>query len=63
MRHAIQNLMADGMIVLPAAATVYVQAVEARTANVSGVDMSPVNQCRWHPAYLSGPDSPPFRTY
>lgn len=54
MRHAIQHLMADGMVVLPAAATVYVQAVEARTTEVAGIDMSAANQCRWHPAYLCG---------
>lgn len=54
MRHAIQNLMAEDMIVLPAAATVFAQAVEARTTEVCAVDMSAVNQFRWHPAYLSG---------
>jgi hypothetical protein len=54
MRHAIQNLMADDMLLLPASATVYVQAVEIRTGEVCGVDMSPVNQHRWHPGYLAG---------
>lgn len=54
MRHAIQNLMTDDMVVLPAAATVYVQAVEIRISNVCGVDLSPTNQHRWHPSHLSG---------
>jgi len=54
MRHAVQNLMADDMLLLPASATVHVQAAEIRTGEVCGVDMTPVNQHRWHPGYLSG---------
>ena len=53
-RHAIQNLMADEMIILPAAATVFVQAAEIRIADVCGVDLSPSNQYRWHPSHLAG---------
>ena len=54
MRHAIQNLMTEEMIVLPAAATVYVQAAEVKTKQVCGIDMAPLNRHRWHPTYLSG---------
>lgn len=54
MRHCIQHLMADDMIVLPAAATVYCQAAEARTGTVCGFDMSAANRYRWHPAHTSG---------
>jgi len=42
------------MLLLPASATVHVQAAEIRTGEVCGVDMTPVNQHRWHPGYLSG---------
>ena len=54
MRHCIQNLMADDMIVLPAAATVYCQAAEARTGAVCGFDMSAADRYRSHPAHTSG---------
>lgn len=54
MRHAIQTLMTDNMVVLPASATIYVQAVEIRVSDVCGVDMSPSNQYRWHPSHLAG---------
>ena len=54
MRHAVQNLMADDMIVLPATATVFVQAVEIRFDDVCGVNMTPANQYRWHPTHLAG---------
>jgi hypothetical protein len=53
-RHCIQKLMADDMQIIPMAATVYVQAVEARTGKVCGIDMTPVNLQRWHPAYTAG---------
>ncbi|KAK9836263.1 hypothetical protein WJX81_000365 [Elliptochloris bilobata] len=54
MRHCIQNLMADDMILLPAAATVYCHAAEARTGAVCGFDMSAADRYRWHPAHTSG---------
>ena len=54
MRHAINSLMADEMVVLPASATVYVQAAEIRVSKVSGVDMTPSNQYRWHSSHLAG---------
>ena len=54
MRHCIQNLMADDMVVLPAAATVYCQAAEARTGAVCGFDMSAADRYRWLPAHTSG---------
>ena len=64
MRHCIQNLMADDMLVLPAAATVYCQAVEARTGAVCSFDMSSANRYRWHPAHTCGaplrPSAPPL---
>ena len=53
-RHAVQNLMADDMVVLPAAATVFVQAAEIRISDVCDIDMSPSNQFRWHPSHLAG---------
>ena len=58
MRHAIQNLMTEEMIVLPAAATVYVQAAEVRAKQVCGIDMAPLDCHRSHPAYLSGASLP-----
>lgn len=42
------------MVIIPASATVFVQAVEIRTTEVCGFDMSGVNLHRWHPAYLCG---------
>ena len=54
MRHCIQNLMADDMVVLPAAATVYCQAAEARTGAVCGFDLSAADRYRWLPAHTSG---------
>ena len=39
---------------LPASATVYMQAVELRTGDVCGLDMSAANLYRWHPAYAAG---------
>ena len=58
MRHCIQNLMADDMVVLPAAATVYCQAAEARTGAVCGFDMSAADRYRWLPAHTSGAPTP-----
>eukprot|EP00884_Botryococcus_braunii_P006992 jgi/Botrbrau1/16294/Bobra.0066s0063.1 len=52
-RHCVQKLMADDMVVIPMAATVYVQAVQARTGKVCGFDMTPINLHRWHPAYTA----------
>jgi hypothetical protein len=63
MRHCIQNLMTDDMIVLPAAATVYCQAVEARTSTVCGFDLSSANRYRWHPAHTSGAALPLTGTF
>ncbi len=59
MRHCIQTLMADDMVVIPMSATVYVQAAEVRTRDARGVDVSAVNRHRWHPAYTAG-EQPPF---
>lgn len=53
-RHCVQNLMTADMVILPAAATVYIQAAEIRIADVCGVDMTPTNQYRWHPSHLAG---------
>lgn len=59
MRHCIQNLMADDMVVLPAATTVYCQAAEARSGAVCGFDMSAADRYRWLPAHTSGAPAPP----
>lgn len=53
-KHAVQSLMTTDMVIIPASATVFVQAVESRTGDVCAIDMSGVNVHRWHPAYLSG---------
>ena len=36
------------------------QAVEARTTDVCGVDMSPVNLYRWTPAFAAGAQLPGY---
>ena len=54
-RHALSTLTTQDAIVLPASATVYMQAVELRTTDVCGMDMSAANLYRWHPAYATGP--------
>ncbi|KAK9815442.1 hypothetical protein WJX72_003717 [[Myrmecia] bisecta] len=53
-RHALDNLLASECIVLPASATVYVQAVEFPDREVCGLKMGAINRHRWHPAYTSG---------
>ena len=53
-RHALGGLLTGDARVLPASATVYVQAVELRTEQVAGLDMSAANLYRWHPAYAAG---------
>jgi type III protein arginine methyltransferase len=54
-RHALGSLTTHEAIVLPASATVYMQAVEVRTTDVCGLDMSAANLYRWHPSYATGP--------
>lgn len=54
MRHALGSLLTSDALVLPASATVYMQAVELRSGAVAGLDMSAANQHRWHPAYAAG---------
>ena len=46
--------MMDDMIVVPASATVYLQAAECRTTKVCGVDVSAGNRYRWTPACTAG---------
>lgn len=53
-RHALGSLLTTDAILLPASATLYCQAVEFRTGEVCGLDMSAANQYRWHPAYAAG---------
>ncbi|KAL4424877.1 hypothetical protein ABPG77_002100 [Micractinium sp. CCAP 211/92] len=53
-RHALGSLLTTDAILLPSSATVYCQAVELRTREVAGLDMSAANQYRWHPAYAAG---------
>jgi protein arginine N-methyltransferase 7 len=52
--HALSALAAADAVVLPASATVYAQAVELRTGDVCGLDMSAANLYRWHPAHSGG---------
>ena len=54
MRHALDSLTTHEAVVLPASATVYMQAVELRTTRVCGLDMSAANLYRWQPAYSTG---------
>jgi protein arginine N-methyltransferase 7 len=60
-RHALAKLMLPDALVIPAAATVYAQAVQFRIDNVCGFDVSATNMYRWQPAHASGtplsPDS------
>lgn len=53
-RHALDVLLTTDAVLLPASATVYMQAVELRTGEVAGLDMSAANLYRWHPAYAAG---------
>ncbi len=53
--HALANLTTHEAIVLPASATVYMQAVEIRTTDICGLDMSAANLYRWHSSYATGP--------
>ena len=54
MAHARACLTTDDAILLPAAATVYAQAVAVHTRDVCGFNMSVVDQHRWSPAFLCG---------
>ncbi|BDA48465.1 Protein arginine N-methyltransferase 7 [Coccomyxa sp. Obi] len=53
-RHCMHNILADDAILLPAAATVYMQAAEVRTGTVCGIDMGAVDRHRWTPAFTTG---------
>lgn len=54
MHHALSHLLVPDAILLPSSATVYMQAVEVRTTEACGLDLSAVNLYRWHPAYAAG---------
>ena len=53
-RHALAKLTLPDTIVIPAAATVYAQAVQLRIDSVCGFDVSATNLNRWEPAHASG---------
>lgn len=53
-RHALDTLTTSDATVLPGSATVFIQAVELRTSNVCGFDMSAANLYRWHPTFATG---------
>ena len=53
-RHALAKLMLPDSIVIPAAATVFAQAVQFRVDSVCGFDVSAINLHRWEPAHASG---------
>lgn len=46
-QHALSELMIQDSIIMPSSATVYAQAVELRTTDVAGLDMSAANLYRW----------------
>jgi len=52
--HALAKLALPDAIVLPASATVYVQAVELRVTRVCHFDVSAINLHRWEPSHSSG---------
>ena len=54
MRHALHNLVTPDCYVIPASATVFVQAIEIQTLEVCGLDVSAVNRHRWAPAFRCG---------
>lgn len=54
MNHALGSLLTTDAILMPSSATVYMQAVELRTTDVCGLDMSAANLYRWRPAYAAG---------
>ena len=53
-RHALAKLMLPDSVVIPAAATVFAQAVQFRVDSVCGFDVSAANMYRWEPAHASG---------
>ncbi len=53
-KHALAELATMDAVVIPASATVSVQAVQIYTEEVCGIDMSPVNRWRWSPMYTAG---------
>jgi len=48
------TMVTEDAIILPGSATVYVQAIELRTTEVAGFDMSAANLYRFQPAYTAG---------
>jgi len=53
-RYALSRLMLPDALVIPAAATVYAQAVELRVDTVCGFDVSAINLFRWEPGHAGG---------
>lgn len=54
-RHAREKLLVlPDAVIVPGGATVFVQAVELRSAEVAGFDCSAANAYRWHPSHTSG---------
>ena len=53
-RHALAKLALPDAVVVPAAATVFAQAVELRVDSVCGLDVSAINLYRWEPSHSSG---------
>ena len=60
-KHCLQNLLLPDAIVLPSSATVFAQAIEIKSRNICGLDVSAMDLYRSHPTYTSGvpvnPDS------
>ena len=60
-KHCLQNLLLPDCIVLPSSATVFAQAIEIKSKNICGLDVSAMDLYRSHPTYSSGvpvdPDS------
>ena len=60
-KHCLQNLLLPDCIVLPSSATVFAQAIEIKSRNICGLDVSAMDLYRSHPTYSAGvpidPDS------
>ncbi|KFM29158.1 Protein arginine N-methyltransferase 7 [Auxenochlorella protothecoides] len=52
-QHVLSTLATADALVLPASATVWVQAVEVATGRVAGLNMQAADARRWAPAYLA----------
>ncbi|GHP04547.1 hypothetical protein PPROV_000330100 [Pycnococcus provasolii] len=52
--HALDNLAIQDPVVIPSSVTVFAQAVQIKTPECCGFDVSAVDRHRWHPSYACG---------